>query len=285
MSQTVTVQPGFASAPLPVGPFSIVSVSPTSSAAVVYTEDSLASINNGLATWSAWPSGTVTAYTQNMSNSQMFVRMSANTAAATITISDPNPLQQEVDPSPWVGGGQSFSGPILVGDGTAAAPSIAFTSDTDTGFRRLATGTVNYVADGVDGILLSGGRITVGASARLSWAGTAGANGTEDAQIIRDAADTLAMKRGATSQTFRVYGAFAATTTFAALSHNGTNAIVSTQGGGLQLSASSMGFYGQNVTSRPAGISVISASSGALASTLAMVLNSLGLINCTSVAG
>lgn len=38
----------------------------------------------------------------------------------------------------------------LVADGTLATPGLAFSNDTDTGFRRTATGTVRFVSDGVD---------------------------------------------------------------------------------------------------------------------------------------
>lgn len=57
-------------------------------------------------------------------------------------------------------------------------------------------------------------------------------------------------------------------------------------------SSDAIGFYGVTAVGRPGAATLtgssfasLSQSSGALASTLAIALNNLGLINCTSVAG
>lgn len=248
MSQTVTVQPGFASAPLPVAPYSLVSVTPTSSASVVYTGDSMVAINNQTATWSAWPAGTVTALASQMANSNMFVRMSANTGAATITISNPNPQQFDADPIPWVGGGQTFSGPILAANGSVAAPSISFASDPDSGFFwSTAQGAFDLSLNGINRFRFNatGPALEMASSVSLRWS------------------------TGAVGQA--------------------SDVMISRTGGGMQLTASTMGFYSANVTTKPGitgtSFASLSMSSGALASTLAIALNSLGLIQCTSVAG
>jgi len=46
-------------------------------------------------------------------------------------------------------GNVTFSGRVLVADGTAPAPSITFASDLDTGFYRSADGTISVVCNGI----------------------------------------------------------------------------------------------------------------------------------------
>jgi hypothetical protein len=74
-----------------------------------------------------------------------------------------NPLPQRLD----TGATATFAG-LLADDGTAAAPSISFAADTDTGFYRAGTNSVGISCGGVEGfrVLVSGGT--------TFWAGQAG---------------------------------------------------------------------------------------------------------------
>ena len=65
----------------------------------------------------------------------------------------------------------------LFGDGTVAAPSIAFLSDSDTGLYRSSEGVLGFAINGVAEMLLSASNLTPGAndgnalgSAAVSWA-------------------------------------------------------------------------------------------------------------------
>jgi hypothetical protein len=62
-----------------------------------------------------------------------------------------------------IGGTKTFSGQIRVSNGTAAAPSIAFSGDTgvDTGFYWGGDGIIKFTNNGVDAGEISGGNLTM----------------------------------------------------------------------------------------------------------------------------
>lgn len=57
-------------------------------------------------------------------------------------------------------GTTTFSGPARFPDGTSAAPSISFTSDTSTGFRRSSLGVVTFDSQGADSVQLGQNTLT-----------------------------------------------------------------------------------------------------------------------------
>jgi hypothetical protein len=63
-------------------------------------------------------------------------------------------LPQRLD----AGATPTFAG-ILTGDGTAAAPSISFLSDSNTGFLRVSSGNIAYSSDGVVSLYFGAGGI------------------------------------------------------------------------------------------------------------------------------
>jgi hypothetical protein len=83
----------------------------------------------------------------------------------------------------------SFTGQVLVADGTALLPSIAYTSEATLGFWRSAAATItstgNLNIGSTSGVLLtSGGDVTLGAGRFLRWnAKSALWPGTGDGQI------------------------------------------------------------------------------------------------------
>lgn len=86
--------------------------------------------------------------------------------------------------------------PILYADGSVTAPSMSFSSDTDTGFYLLP----GYVR------CAYGGTNIWGASATLFFVnGSLSVGGATDVLLERDAAAVLALRNGTTSQTSRVY--------------------------------------------------------------------------------
>jgi hypothetical protein len=107
---------------------------------------------------------------------------------------------------------------VFTGDGTAAAPSIAFTTVPTTGFIK-PTGSFSAAAIDVvgSGSIISrlsdgGGIVTTGitfsASQPLAWNSTTlaqGTNSSPDLYLFRDAADVLAQRRGTNAQAFRLY--------------------------------------------------------------------------------
>lgn len=91
-----------------------------------------------------------------------------------------------------------FRTPVYVPDGTAAAPSLAFENNTNTGIRMPAVGDLRIVSGGTDYFSVSANRVlVVGASTQLQLpAGSAAApaltfSNDTDTGIFRTAADTL----------------------------------------------------------------------------------------------
>jgi len=70
-----------------------------------------------------------------------------------------NLLPQRLDS----GATPTFAG-LLAGDGTAAAPSISFAADSDTGFYRAGSGQTSYSANGTQSLTFTSGGVMFGIS-------------------------------------------------------------------------------------------------------------------------
>lgn len=99
-------------------------------------------------------------------------------------------------------------GRLLVGDGSAAAPSLAFTNNTDTGLAlQPSTGQINIYSDATPvvcfqaGVNQAGLRIVSPAALTFS----SGVAVVSDIFLHRDAAATLAQRNGTNAQQFRIY--------------------------------------------------------------------------------
>lgn len=84
------------------------------------------------------------------------------------------------------------SGQLLLPSGTAAAPGISWSADSNSGFRSLENGTMDYVADGVSYLRL-GSSIDFNSGGFLQWIDTANLDGafTRDLFLGREAAAIL----------------------------------------------------------------------------------------------
>ncbi len=122
------------------------------------------------------------------------------TPAGAILI--PNPVFTNVTIS-----GDATIGRVLLGDGTAAAPSLTWSSDTNTGFYWVQNGQVNFSSDGTPLISFLDGAttgLTIAGTRPLSW-GSSGIS-SPDTFLFRDgAANTLALRNGTNAQNLRVY--------------------------------------------------------------------------------
>lgn len=129
---TIIVPAGQVSAPQAVAPGVVVTATPTAggTAFVEYTLGSLADIQNGVATWYAWPKGTVSANAAALINKMGFVRCTAGTSPAVLdTNFAPNNQQLSQYSPDWSGRsanllGQSTAPFILTG---TTAETTAFT--------------------------------------------------------------------------------------------------------------------------------------------------------------
>ncbi len=114
--------------------------------------------------------------------------------------------------SQMIGGGMignTFSGgtvanPILLPDGTAAAPSLAFTNYPQVGIIGLASDYFDFCFGGFSQIRFTG----YTSSPTLNLLGTDGKYIiSSDVYMVRDAANTLALRNGNYDQHSRIYGA------------------------------------------------------------------------------
>ena len=150
------------------------------------------------------------------------------------------------------------------GNGTAAAPSITFASETDLGLYRIGTSVLGVAEANAARWAFDGSGATwdfaINSAGALKWSTTLGS--ASDLYLFRDAAAVLALKNAANAQTFRVYG----TTTgpkYLSLSHDGTNGVIDTAA-----SSGTVSIAPTNATSVTIGKAVTSlagqATSGAL---------------------
>lgn len=131
----------------------------------------------------------------------------------------------------------------LAPSGAVGAPSYSFASSTGVGMYFSAGPFINFATAGVNELSISTGTVRLRASQSLNWTSSENAAATIDLSLLRDGAnDILALKRGTNVQTFRIYG----TTTgpkYASLSHDGTNAVYTTNSGDVVLGTSGSGAF------------------------------------------
>lgn len=73
--------------------------------------------------------------------------------------------------------------------------------------------------------------MTLGSAGAVRWAQTTASNDTADVILSRDAAAVLALKNSTNAQTLRIYGNTTGSH-YLNMTHNGTNAVLSVNGGG-----------------------------------------------------
>lgn len=106
--------------------------------------------------------------------------------------------------------GGTLSSPLLLPDGTVAAPSLAFASDTNLGFKYAAQGFFSIVnaSTNVFSIDAASGYIRNRASGAMAWTNGVDAEGVVDLTLFRDAANTLALRNGVNANTLSVYSTY-----------------------------------------------------------------------------
>lgn len=110
-----------------------------------------------------------------------------------------------------VGGASKFSvtkaGAVYLGDGTAAAPALSFGSQPTFGFYRVGSGILDIVGSSNAYFRWNGASYVLGSSGSLNWT-NAGADGTLDLRLLRDAAGSLAQRNSTNAQTFNIYNTY-----------------------------------------------------------------------------
>ena len=94
-------------------------------------------------------------------------------------------------------------------DGSAAMPAISFTSETSLGMFRPSAGAMGFGVSGSERVrftaITSGGRVEVLDAGALGGLALCETMGTPDVKLVRDAANTLAIRNSTAQQILRVY--------------------------------------------------------------------------------
>ena len=142
-------------------------------------------------------------------------------------------------------------GIITLADGSASAPSLAFTNSTTTGLYREGADVIGVATGGNQRIRFANQILGLGASTGISWYDTdAPGAGNRDLVIRRDAAaNVLAQRNDTNAQTFRWYRSF----TDASNYHRGALATSAT---GVSVAAETAGTGADNLSVflTPAGL-------------------------------
>lgn len=100
---------------------------------------------------------------------------------------------------------------LLLGDGSAANPAYSYTGAATTGhYRNAATGAVVTSIGGIpiSSVVSASAGLQLDATVPIGWASGGTPAAANEVELRRDAANTLALRRGANAQTFRVYNTF-----------------------------------------------------------------------------
>jgi hypothetical protein len=95
---------------------------------------------------------------------------------------------------------------LILANGSSGTPSTGFASEAGMGFYRVASGELLFVSGGSPMLDLTTTNVTLPAGSMLKWGSAGVASG--DVCLSRDAANTLAQRRGTNAQVFRVYNTY-----------------------------------------------------------------------------
>ncbi len=158
-----------------------------------------------------------------------------------------------------------------IGDGTVSAPSMAFSSEANTGFYRSAAGQMAMSILGTQHLLYSANGPIINAGAVNSGYRMGATVGASDVTIGRDASDTVAQRRGTNAQTYRVYNTFTDSSNYERLgiTWSGNAVTIATEAAGtgsvraLNIINPTIGSSSLSLTSGAIGLSKMTASASA----------------------
>lgn len=96
----------------------------------------------------------------------------------------------------------------LAPDGSVGTPSIAFASETNTGFYKITASAMGTVLAGVLFQYFDGSGPSINASGSASGYRLGATAAAPDVVLGRDASDVFAQRRGTAAQVFRIYNTF-----------------------------------------------------------------------------
>lgn len=97
-------------------------------------------------------------------------------------------------------------GALLLSNGSAASPAVAFSANAGDGLYRAGNGNFRLTSSGADVMSLASAGVTVASTGQIAW-GSSGI-GSPDVTLFRDAANILALRNGVNAQGQRIYNSF-----------------------------------------------------------------------------
>jgi hypothetical protein len=111
-----------------------------------------------------------------------------------------------------IGGASRFrvskAGGVLAGNGSGSEMSFGFASEISTGFYLPGTSVIGFAITGTAKIGITSSVVRLESSQGFGWSSGSPILTNIDTSLFRDAADTLAQRRGVNAQTFRLYNTF-----------------------------------------------------------------------------
>lgn len=104
--------------------------------------------------------------------------------------------------------GGTMTGPILLPDGGAAAPSLAWATAPDRGFHNSGGSWYMAMAATRKWRVYGTGSITFAQDGGIMWTATADADTPADLGLTREAANTLGQRNGVNGQQYRLYNTY-----------------------------------------------------------------------------
>lgn len=136
--------------------------------------------------------------------------------------------------APGVAATFTASSRFLAADGTSAAPSYAFTNETNTGFK-MRSGSIDMVSIGQPSVAMYASGVTIHSAAAFGISSGLPDASAADTLLARDAANTFAQKNGTSAQSFRWY--FSTTgPVYVGLTARTHGGLLTGSGGAMQLS-------------------------------------------------
>jgi len=132
--------------------------------------------------------------------------------------------------------GLTVAGPSYFADGSAAAPSISFSNATTKGLYNAGSGVIGVSPAGTTRILV-GTNIALGSGGYIAWNSNADPTlGSDDTIMVRDGANAIAFKNGASAQQFNLYQSYTDASNYRRISmygnYSGGNPGIQAEGGG-----------------------------------------------------
>lgn len=128
-------------------------------------------------------------------------------------------------------GSETLSAKTLrAANGTSAAPTISFASETNTGFFFNGATDVQFSLAGTVQFRIQSQHFIIASTGQLEWGSSGVTN--QDIVLVREAAGTLRQRDAVTQQKYRVYDT---NSKYLEITHNGTNGIIDASSGNLTL--------------------------------------------------